>query len=304
MASSVWASWSGSGCRSRSRKKRPEAVGLRAPGRRARDPASRCARPRLRGLVALPRFDCGGSSLSLLVIVIVANPTPRPRGDAYINVRGPLGSIPRHRAAQAPVGGRARSRRPCQPLGPVAPCSSECSAVPMTSTHHRCLLIRHGETEWSRSRRHTGRTDLPLLPGAEDQLAAVRQPAERGQARCGVHEPSAAGPPDERPPGPRCRRRRSSRIWPNGITATYEGRTTARYPPRATGLEPLRRRRPRRRDAGRRDPPGRPGHRPGPGCSRQTWPAWPTPTCCGCWPPGGWGSTPRAVATSSSGRHR
>ncbi len=45
----------------------------------------------------------------------------------------------------------------------------------MTSTHHRCLLIRHGETEWSRTRRHTGRTDLPLLPEADRQLESVHR---------------------------------------------------------------------------------------------------------------------------------
>lgn len=40
----------------------------------------------------------------------------------------------------------------------------------------RVLLVRHGQTEWSRSGRHTGRTDVPLL---EEGRRAARALGER-----------------------------------------------------------------------------------------------------------------------------
>ena len=87
------------------------------------------------------------------------------------------------------------------------------------------VVLRHGQTEWSRSGQHTGVTDLPLLPEGEQQAQGLRR--------------SLAGRPfAEVWVSPRQRAGRTAELA--GLTATavdedlvevdyggYEGRTTA-----------------------------------------------------------------------------
>ncbi len=86
-------------------------------------------------------------------------------------------------------------------------------------------LVRHGETEWSRARRHTGKTDVPLSEEGERQAAAIGQllagrsfalvlvsPLRRARETCRIA--GYEGPAQLRP---------DLAEWDYGA---YEGRTT------------------------------------------------------------------------------
>jgi broad specificity phosphatase PhoE len=53
------------------------------------------------------------------------------------------------------------------------------------------ILLRHGETEWSASGRHTGRTDIPLTPRGEAAAAALAPVLARRQIRAAFSSPAA-----------------------------------------------------------------------------------------------------------------
>lgn len=53
----------------------------------------------------------------------------------------------------------------------------------------RLVLVRHGETEWSRDRRHTGRTDVPLTERGREQAAQLGARLEAEEFRAVLVSP-------------------------------------------------------------------------------------------------------------------
>ncbi len=93
----------------------------------------------------------------------------------------------------------------------------------MESTSQQIFLVRHGETEWSRTGRHTGRTDVPLTEEGKKRaqllgqtlrdrkLAVWTSPLARARETCRLAGFNAAEIDD------------GLREWDYGV---FEGRTT------------------------------------------------------------------------------
>jgi broad specificity phosphatase PhoE len=96
----------------------------------------------------------------------------------------------------------------------------------MSSRPPEIVLVRHGETEWSRTGRHTGRTDVPLTERGREAARAVGVALEGRHFALVLTSPLAraaetcrlAGLADE------AGRRDELMEWDYGA---YEGRTTA-----------------------------------------------------------------------------
>jgi broad specificity phosphatase PhoE len=64
----------------------------------------------------------------------------------------------------------------------------------VSTTRHRLLLLRHGETEWSKSGQHTSRTDLELTDEGREQAKL----AAEALGDLDLHEPLVVSSPRHR----------------------------------------------------------------------------------------------------------
>jgi broad specificity phosphatase PhoE len=92
-------------------------------------------------------------------------------------------------------------------------------------SQHEVVLVRHGETEWSRSGKHTGLTDIPLTERGRIQAGAVGAALSAREFARGLTSPLARAAETCRLAGfdDRAERRDELMEWDYGA---YEGRTT------------------------------------------------------------------------------
>lgn len=95
----------------------------------------------------------------------------------------------------------------------------------MLSDPPEVVLVRHGETEWSRELKHTGRTDIPLTEDGRRQAQAVGTALQGRQFAVVLTSPLARAADTCRLAGfgDTAEQRDELREWDYG---SYEGRTT------------------------------------------------------------------------------
>ncbi len=104
-------------------------------------------------------------------------------------------------------------------LGRGAAGGPRAGAARPTVTEAPLVVVRHGATEWSENGRHTGRTDLPLLPSGVERARKLRPMlAEFSFARVLCSPLQRARQTASWPASATAWR--SLPIWPNGTTAT------------------------------------------------------------------------------------
>jgi probable phosphoglycerate mutase len=86
------------------------------------------------------------------------------------------------------------------------------------------ILLRHGETEWSRQRRHTGRTDKPLTPEGEASARAIAPALAARPIRAAFTSPAQRAARTAELAGLSAKEDPDLQEWDYG---GYEGRTTA-----------------------------------------------------------------------------